>query len=200
MRTVKHPLLVRLRKVGLPFFTQGPRRAAWGGLALLFLLLLTINGLNIVNSYVGRDFMTALAERHLERFYFLALVLTGGFAASTTVEAINSYLKQRIALRWREWLTRLLINRYLAERAGHRLAGRDDVDNPDQRIREDVRSFTDSSLSFLILLVNGVLTLVAFVGVLWSITPWLVATALGYAALGTVGTVLLGRRLVALDN
>jgi putative ATP-binding cassette transporter len=200
MSIFKHPLWGRLSKVGPPFFTQGPRRAARGGLALLFLLLLAINGLKIVNSYVGRDFMTSLAERRLERFYWLALLLAGVFAASTTAEAVNSYLKQRLALRWREWLTRLLINRYLAERAGHRLAGRDDVDNPDQRISEDVRSFTDASLSFLILLVNGVLTLVAFIGVLWSITPWLVAAALGYAVLGTAGTVLLGRRLVALDN
>lgn len=200
MRVFKHPLWGRLAKVGLPFFIKGPRRVARGGLLLVFLFLLAINGLNIVNSFVGRDVMSALAERHLDRFYFLAVMLAGVFAASTAAEAVNSYVQQRLGLRWREWLTRLLIDRYLAERACHRLAGRDDIDNPDQRISQDTRSFTDASLSFLVLLVNGVLTLVAFIGVLWSITPWLVATAVGYALCGSVGTVLLGRRLVELDN
>ena len=200
MRVFKNPLWGRLRKVGLPFFARGPHRAAWGGLGLVLLLLLTINGLNIVNSFVGRDFMSALAERHIGRFYFLAAMLACVFAGSTVAEAINNYVQQRLGLRWREWLTRLLIDRYLAERACHHLAGRDDIDNPDQRISQDARSFTDASLSFLVLLINGLLTMIAFVGVLWSITPWLVATALGYAALGSLGTVLLGRRLVGLDN
>ena len=71
----------QLLAVGRPFFTSGPRRRALAGLALLVALLLGINGLNVVNSYVGRDFMSALAEKHLARFYALAAVLAGVFAA-----------------------------------------------------------------------------------------------------------------------
>src|SRR5262249_28909374 len=46
----------------------------------------------------------------------------------------------------------------------------------------------------------GILTLGAFSWVLWSITPWLFLTALGYAAIGCTGTILFGRRLVTLNN
>src|SRR4029434_2136653 len=56
-----------------------------GGARLLFaallVLLLAINGLNVVNSYVGRDFMTAIEERSMPRFVAKALLYVGVFAA-----------------------------------------------------------------------------------------------------------------------
>lgn len=69
MRLFRPRLWSQLKEVGLPFFKHGPRRRAWGLLALLVGLLFGINGLNVVNSYVGRDFMSALEERHVHRFY-----------------------------------------------------------------------------------------------------------------------------------
>src|SRR5262249_6561029 len=190
----------RLLAVGLPFYQSEARGRALGGLALLVGLLLTINGVNVVNSYVGRDFMTALAARRARQFYLDALALAGVFAVATVVEVFARYVEQRLGLVWRQWLTRRLLDRYLAGRAYLRLAGRHDVDNPDERISEDVKTFTATTLSILVLLVNGVLTLVACSGVLWSITPWLFLAALGYAAAGSLGTVLLGRRLVGLNH
>ena len=47
----------------------GGRAAAHAGLfAALLALLLAINGLNVVNSYVGRDFMTAIEQRSMPAF------------------------------------------------------------------------------------------------------------------------------------
>jgi putative ATP-binding cassette transporter len=186
--------------VGLPFYKSEARGRALGGLVLLVVLLVTINGLNVVNSYVGRDFMSALAERHAAHFYVLAGALAGVFAVSTVVEVLTRYTEQRLGLGWREWLTRRFLDRYLAGRTYLRLAARHDIDNPDERISEDVKTFTAMTLSILILLVNGALTLLAFSGILWSITPWLFLTALAYAAAGSFGTILLGRRLVPLNH
>ena len=55
-------------------------------------------------------------------------------------------------------------------------------------------------LSILIMVVNGIMTLAAFSWVLWSITPWLFLIAYGYAGIGLLGTILLGRRLTKLNN
>jgi putative ATP-binding cassette transporter len=190
----------RLLEVGLPFFRSEDRRRAIGGLALLLTGLLTINALNVVNSYVGRDVMSAVEQRQAARFYQLALVWAGVFAGATVAEVLNRYVEQRLGLRWRRWLTRRLLDRYLADHTYQRLIDRDDIDNPDQRISEDLKTFTSMALAFLVLMVNGILTLVAFAGVLWSITPWLFLTAILYALTGTSGAILLGRRLVPLDN
>jgi putative ATP-binding cassette transporter len=200
MPSKKQTLWARLRRVGMPFFTSDARWRAYAGLGVVLVLLLSINGLNVVNSYVGRDFMSALAERQPGRFYALAGMLAGVFAASTAAEVLATFAQQRLGLVWRDWLTRTLLDRYLGGLTYRRLTSRKDIDNPDQRISEDIKNFTATSLSFLVMLVNGLLTLAACAGVLWSITPTLFLVALGYAALGSFGTVALGRRLVSLNN
>ena len=200
MRFFRNPLWSRLAKVGLPFFRSDARRPAWLALSLLIGLLLTVNGLNVLNSYVGRDMMTALEERYEARFYTLAVALIGVFGSSTLVEVFARYVEQRLGILWRDWLTRCFLDRYLGDRTYCRLAEQAHIDNPDQRISEDVKTFTASSLSFVILLFNAAVTFVAFASVLWSITPWLFLVAVAYAAAGTLGTILLGRRLVPLDN
>jgi putative ATP-binding cassette transporter len=190
----------RIRAVGRPFFRAPHRQKALAGIALLVGLLLSINGLNILNSYTGNAVMTSLAEREVDRFCRFALVWVGIFACSTVIEVFARYTEQRMGLWWRDWLTQHFLDRYLGSRAYRRLNGLRDVDNPDQRISEDVKTFTSSSLGFFVLIVGGVLTLIGFLSVLWSITPWLVLTAVAYAACGSLGTVLLGHRLVGLDN
>lgn len=200
MRSMNSSIWSRLLAVGLPFFRSEVRGRALGGLALLIVLLLTLNGVNVVNSYVGRDFMSALAEQRAGQFFTYALLLAGVFAVATVLEVIARYTEQWLGLVWREWLTRHFLTRYLAGQTYLRLADRHDVDNPDERISEDVKTFTTTTLSFLVLLINGILILVAFSGVLWLITPWLFITALSYALVGSLGTVLLGRRLIALND
>jgi putative ATP-binding cassette transporter len=200
MRLFKHPIWSRFVTMAYPFFVLEARSKAIGALIVLVVLLLTINGMNIAISYATRDFMTALEQRHPEQFYRYATLLAGVFAAATISEAFSYYTEQRLGLLRREWLTRRLLDRYLAGRAFHRLTGNQAIDNPDERISEDAKTFTTSSLSFVVLIINAVLTLVAFLGVSWSITPWLVLTAVVYSALGSLGTILVGRRLVPLNN
>jgi len=171
--------------------------------AALIVFLLAISGLNVVNSYVGRDFMTAIEQRNMPGFVRLALLYVGVFAGSTVVAVIYRFTEERLALLWRDWLTRQLIGLYLDYPTYYRLSHHGDADgevaNPDQRIAEDVRTFTATTISFVLLLLNGTLTAIAFSGVLWSISPLLFAVAVGYAATGSLLTVLLGRPLIWLN-
>jgi putative ATP-binding cassette transporter len=164
----------------------------------LMVLLLAINGLNVVNSYVGRDFMTAIEQRSASAFVRQALLYAAVFAASTLAAVIYRVTEERLALLWREWLTRRLVDRYLERGSYYRLKERGEVENPDQRIADDVRSVTTTTLSFVLMLLNGTLTILSFSGVLWSIHPLLFAVALGYAGLGTLFTFALGRPLAGL--
>lgn len=177
-----------------PFFWPSALR-----LGLLVGLLLGVTGLNVVNSYVGRDFMTSIADRRTSALHLLALLYLSVFAASTVVAVYQRFTEQHLGLLWREWLTRHLSDRYLADHAYYRINERGEVDNPDQRLAEDVRTFTTTALSFVLILLNSAITLLAFAGILASITPWLLLAAVGYAALGSLMTVLLGRRLVGLN-
>ena len=166
---------------------------------LLIALLLAFNGLNVVNSYVGRDFMTAIANRDSPGFIRQAIAYVGVFGASTLVGAFYSFSEQRLGLLWREWLTRRLLGAYLRQRAFYRLSAAGVVTNPDERIAEDVKAFTATTLSFVLLLANATVTVIAFSGVLWSISRTLFAVAIVYAAFGSALTVLFGRPLIWLN-
>ena len=70
---------------------------------------------------------------------------------------------------------------------------------PDQRIADDVRTFTFSTLSFVLMALNSSFTILAFSGVLWSISPLLFIVAVSYAACGSYLTIVLGRQLITLN-
>jgi vitamin B12/bleomycin/antimicrobial peptide transport system ATP-binding/permease protein len=173
-------------------------RAGLLALALL-VLLFGINGLNVLNSYVGRDFMTAIENRDRAGFVREAIWYVAVFGASTAAAVLLRFCEERLGLLWRDWLTRRLVRAYLAGRAFHRLSLPGGLANPDQRIAEDVRTFVTMTLSLCLMLLNGTVTVIAFSGVLWSISPTLFFVGIGYAAAGSGMTVLLGRRLVSLN-
>ena len=182
--------------------SQTPRpvgKAKWLFVALL-VLLLAANGLTVVNSFVGRNFMTAIADRREAEFAHLAILYVGVFAASTIVAVVARFAEERLGLLWRDSLTREMLKLYLANGAYSRLAVSGEVANPDQRIAEDVRALTASTLSFSLMAFNSVVTIVAFAGVMFSISLVLSAVAVLYAALGSLATLLLGRSLIKLNS
>src|SRR6185436_13948234 len=73
------------------------------------------------------------------------------------------------------------------------------LSNPDQRIAEDVKTFVTMTLSLLLMLANGTLTVLAFAGVLWSISRTLFLVGIVYAAAGSFLTIFLGRPLIRLN-
>jgi putative ATP-binding cassette transporter len=165
----------------------------------LFALLCALSGLNVVNSFVGRNFMTAIADRETPEFIRQAIFYIGVFAALTVVGVIARFAEERLALLWREFITQRAVTLYLDNGTYHRLDASGELTNPDQRITDDVRAFTISTLSFVLMVFNSSLTIVSFSGVLWSINPLLFVVAVLYAACGSYLTILLGRPLIALN-
>jgi putative ATP-binding cassette transporter len=168
----------------------------FAGLVVLFLAL---SGLNVVNSYVGRNFMTAIANRDTAEFIRQATFYIGVFAAFTIVAVVARFIEERLALLWREFLTRRAINLYLGDGTYYHLDVSGQLTNPDQRIAEDMRAFTVTTLSFILMVLNSGLTIIAFSGVLWSISPLLFVVAIVYAACGSYLTIALGRPLIKLN-
>jgi putative ATP-binding cassette transporter len=182
-----------------PFFRSAQRWRAIAGLCLLVSLVSLVAYFNYRNNYVGRDFMTSLEERNVDDFSANAVKYVVMFAALTAAAVMLRFTEERLGLFWRRWLTGHLIDRYLAANAYYRLTARPEIDNPDQRITEDVKSFTTQTLAFLLVLLNATINLVVFAGVLWDITPMLFLAAVGYAAAGTFSTLFLGRRLMGFN-
>ena len=198
---------VPLNRVTLTRFTRSIRNFATSEVgrqavflfALLLTLLVAINALNVVSSYVGRDFMTAIAERNRAGFALFAFAYCVVFAATTVAAVSYRFVEERLGLLWRQWQTQRLTTMYLARRAYYRLDAGGLIANPDQRITDDVRAYTTTTLSFVLMMLNASFTVLAFSGVLWTISPTLFAVAVGYAAVGSLAAIYLGRPLVGLN-
>jgi vitamin B12/bleomycin/antimicrobial peptide transport system ATP-binding/permease protein len=180
------------------FFASERRHKARRFLIALLVLALAVGGIQILMSYAGRDFMTAISQKNTTAYWTALAWYLGSFALAVPVGVYYRWVEERLALLWREWMAQHMVKRYFNNRAYFRLRGSTTVDNPDQRISEDIKNFTVSSLSFLLILLNSLVTLVSFIGVLWMVSGTLVALLLTYAIAGTAISILIGRKLVRL--
>lgn len=187
-----------VRAVSLFAGSESGSAAKWMFAGLLALLC-GASVLNVVNSYVGRNFMSAIAERRTDEFVRQAVFYAAVFVASTIVAVVARFLEERLGLLWRDSLTRRSVKLYLANGAYHSLASTNGLANPDQRIADDARTFTASALSFFLMAFNSTFTIVAFAGVIISISPLLSVVTVLYAAAGSYLTFLLGRPLIKLN-
>lgn len=199
MAQIDRNVVRRFISLAMPFFRSEVRWKAVGLVALLLGLSLTSNGVGVVMSFIGRDFMTALQTKNSDLFYWKLVEYLMAFAVATPIVVFYSYTEARLNLLWRRWLSHRILARYFSERAYYRLNLRGDIDNPDQRIEEDVRSFCQMSLTYCLIIFNSSVQIFLYVWVLWSISWILFVAAIAYSTVGSLVTYLLGRPLIALN-
>lgn len=188
----------QLGRVTKAFFKSERRGKARFLCALLFALSIGSAGVAVLSNYMLRDVMTAIENKNPDVYWLAIGRYLGTFVLAVLLDVYFRWAEQSLALLWREWMAQHLIKRYFNNRAYYRLRGSDSIDNPDQRISEDVRNFTVDTLSYAMIALSSVMTLFGFLGVLWSISGALVSLAAVYATIGTVMCFVIGRRLVRL--
>jgi vitamin B12/bleomycin/antimicrobial peptide transport system ATP-binding/permease protein len=214
-------------RLARPYFVSEERRSAWIKLGAIVALNLAMVGMDVVLNFWNRAFYNSLQQKDWDSFVSLLLTwkkTDAGFMPGFTgvaflyiaVAVYRTYLNQWLQIDWRRWMTRHLVDDWLADRAYYRISlasqggATDTNDNPDQRISEDLRSFVASSLSLSLDLLSNVVTLFSFIFILWTlsgpVTIWgvtipgfMVWAALAYAIVGTWLTHLIGRQLVLLS-
>jgi len=182
---------------------------ARGLLLGVVLFLLAYTGLSVVLNNKRGVLISSLSAQDEPRFWQTVIVFIGVLVIYAPLLAGYTYLRDRLSLQWRKWLTHRFVDNYFrvsrsdpfGTRAYYNLhISETEIDNPDQRIAEDVRSFTQESLTFLLVLVESVLSVIAFSSVLWGISKPLVLFLVLYALIGTlVTTVVFGKPLVRLN-
>jgi putative ATP-binding cassette transporter len=191
------------------FWLRGPRRwyaRIWT--AAMALLCTAQVALAIRLNLWSADLFDALERRSMDRFLtqigIFALIVAGAVLANS----LHMVARRRVNLAWREWLTRRVVGDWMLDARHYQVAQiPGDHDNPDGRIAEDIRIATEYAVDLAHTLLYATLLLVAFIGVLWSLSGWvevfgiavpghMVALSVGFAALGSVVAFLLGRPLV----
>jgi vitamin B12/bleomycin/antimicrobial peptide transport system ATP-binding/permease protein len=185
--------------IAKPYWFGEEKWYARGMLLLVVVLSLGYTGLSVVLNNQRGELISALSARNETRFWQTILIFTGVLVLYAPLYAGYVYLRDTLSLRWRQFVTNQFIDRYFQNRAFYHLNYRD-IDNPDQRITEDVKSFTQESLSLLLALVDSLLAIGAFGGVLWGISQPLILFLVCYALVGTLTTVgIFGKPLMELN-
>ena len=199
MAKIDRKTVTQLKKITSSLFTSEMKWKAIGLFVLLATFSISLNYISARLSYIGRDFITALSLRDSNEFYKQLYLYLLGFAIATPVVVFYRYTEERTALFWRKWFSRRILKRYFDNLAYYKINLFSSVDNPDQRIEEDIRDFTNMSLSFTLILFNSLIQLFIFMGILWSISSTLTYAVFAYAILGSIITYFLGRPLIDLN-
>uniref|UniRef100_UPI001792F82B ABC transporter ATP-binding protein/permease n=1 Tax=Ramlibacter sp. TaxID=1917967 RepID=UPI001792F82B len=203
-----------------PYFHSEEKWKARGLLAAIIVLnLAAVYMLVQINDW-NRVFYDALEKRNQPVFWEQLLRFTYLAFGFVIIAVYKFYLTQLLEMRWRAWLTTHYLQRWLANQAFYRMelarftAAGASPDNPDQRIQEDLNLFTTYSISLSMGLLNAVVTLASFVGILWSLSGafavnlggaalaipgFMVWAAIAYCVIGTIITHYIGRVQIPLN-
>ncbi len=197
------------------YWQSEERLSAWLLLGSIVGLNLGLVGVNVFLNIANGRIFTALEKHDGGAFYaaFGSVILL--ILLYLTVALLRAYLNQTLQLRWRRWLTKKFLSRWLADRVFYRMRFSGQVDNPDQRISEDVRLYIQQSLALGLGLLNSLTTLASFAAILWTLSGSLTFTvfdievtipgymfwvAVLYSGIGSVIAHLVGRPLIRLTN
>lgn len=213
----------RVTKLSLPYFQSEEKWAARGFLLAIVLLNLAVVYMAVQFNDWNGVFYDALQNKN-EKVFWEQLVRFSYLAFGSIIIAVYKfYLTQLLEIRWRKWMTAHYLTRWLTNQTFYKLEllrfsnannPTSNPDNPDQRISEDVNQFTTSTVSLCMGLLNAVVTLVSFVGILWglsgaltfplggstySIPGYMVWVAIAYCLVGSVLTHYIGRSQIKLN-
>lgn len=195
-----------------PYWFSDEKWKARGLLAAVITLALGIVYLNVLLNTWSRDFYNSLEakdfaafKQQLWRFSYLAFIYIAAVI-------YRIYLTQALSMRWRAWLTSRYMNEWLTNQAYYRIEQSHSADNPDQRIAVDLDLLTIGTLSLALGLLSSIVTLVSFIGILWSVSGplsfmlgqhsitipgYMVWFAIAYAGIGSLLVWWIGRPLIA---
>jgi putative ATP-binding cassette transporter len=182
------------------YWLGNEKQGAIGLLVLLGVLLLVNTQVKVFLNTIQGELISALSAHNSVRFWQGVIVALGGIIIYGLLNSGYGYLRETIGIYWRRWLTDRFLNQYFSDRAFYKLNNsNEDIDNPDQRIAENVASFCQQSIQLFVNIIESLFVVIAFSLILWSISKNLVFALIIYSILAyslTIG--FYGRKLTQL--
>lgn len=197
------------------YWTSKEKRFAGGLLAVVILLNFAMVYLVVLINRWYNEFYNALQNYDAALFWPLIGKFTFLALLHIVIAVYAIYLQQLLQIRWRTFLTGRYMDDWLGDEAYYRLqVMKTDMDNPEQRIQDDINQFVGLTLGLLIGVLKQFTTLAAFAVVLWNLSGVLEVSFNGetyhiygymlwfsllYSGVGTWLAHLVGRKLIRLN-
>lgn len=211
-------LLVRFTHWGKQFwqFAGGylsPKRSVKPLLFFLLIVALTLVSVRIglVHSEWYNNMYTSLQEFNQPVFWQQMGLFCVIAASSVSTALVSYYIEQRFVIGWITWLNDELANKWMANRAYYKTQYLSaNLDNPDQRIQQDVQSYVKTTLSLSTGVIDAVTSMISYTILLWGlagpmmvlgveIPHMMVFLVFAYVIFTTLIAFWLGRPLISLN-
>ena len=160
----------RVWRLFRPYWFSTDRWVALGLLTLLLLMLMGGVKFQAWQAEFMQELFNAGEQRKAAEFRSLSFIAVGVILGFAAVSAARSYFTQFLEIRWRQGLTEYFVNRWFKDRRFFHLERDQSVDNPDQRISEDVKLFVHETLRLSFEFIVNLGLLVAFGPMLWNLS------------------------------
>jgi vitamin B12/bleomycin/antimicrobial peptide transport system ATP-binding/permease protein len=174
---------------------------SWGMLILLILLVIALVGTTAVNSFVSRSLVdTLIQEKDYDKFIYTLSINIVGLVCVTLLVGFSKFVRKQIALDWYQWLNNQILDKYLSNRAYYQINFKADIDNPDQRLSQEVEPVTTSALNFSATFLEKILEMTTFLIIIWSISQQIALVLIAYTLLGNFIAVYLNQELTKINQ
>lgn len=200
----------RLYLLCKPFWADKHNWLAWLILFIVIGIGSIIAFINVKINEWSKTFYDVLASLETDKLYSLMSEYLVYLAIFVVINVYRTWLRKWLIIRWRTAMTEQFIEQWLNNQLFYKLAHQRKMDNPDQRIAEDIRLFIEYSIELTVSFLFNAIQLYSFLMILWNLSGspqftilgetftikgYLVWVALVYAILGTIITHLIGRKL-----
>jgi vitamin B12/bleomycin/antimicrobial peptide transport system ATP-binding/permease protein len=169
---------------------------AWGMLALLILLIISLVGTSVLSSFWSRYVLDiVIEERDISKYLSTLWVSTLSIVCVVLLVAFSRFVRKKIALDWYKWLNNHILKKYLSNRAYYKINFKSDIDNPDQRLAKEIKPITTSALIFLATVLEKVLEMTSFIIILWTISQQIAVYLVIYTIVGNLIAIYLTQEL-----
>jgi putative ATP-binding cassette transporter len=184
-------LFRRIWRLAQPYWMREGAWTSWAAMGCLVVMASLSTAAWAWNTEILKDLTNVIVAQR-EADFWSTLITFGAFSIGHGVLFVSmNFVDGRLDLHWRRWLTDYLVERYLGKRTYFDIALMEDLDNPDQRIQEEVAPFVNAISSFPRRVLQNVLSLVAGGFILAAITPGLFWFVAAFALAQTIITLLM---------
>ncbi|MEH2048359.1 ABC transporter ATP-binding protein/permease [Nostoc sp.] len=169
---------------------------AWGMLILLILSIIALVSVTAFNSFVNRNLVDIIVqEKNYSKFIEIVSVYAVGLLLVTLLVGFSKFIRKQIALDWYKWLNNQILDKYLSNRAYYRINFQTDIDNPDQRLSQEIEPVTSNALSFSATFLEKILEMTVFLIIVWSISQQIAIILFFYTIIGNFIAVYFNQEL-----
>jgi len=174
---------------------------SWGMLSLLIFLIVGLVAVTAFNSFVNRRLIDVIIqEKDASQFASTLTVYAIGLICVTLLAGFTKDIRKKIALDWYQWLNTQILEKYFSNRAYYKINFQSDIDNPDQRLAQEIEPIATNAISFSATFLEKSLEMLTFLVVVWSISRQIAIPLLFYTIIGNFIAAYLNQELSKINQ